>query len=383
RQRQLCNRSPGRAITVPEITAEADNSRVRMRACWLVVLRSPTPHGSRGEALVHLESQRLAADCCHPERGAELSGGARPGHAWLSEAPLHVPLCPPRNGSMGSGSWSSACPLVHAAARSSHSSGSPSSMSDLEFGQMSVKVAEKEDSSGPPQPHWYELYLQPCLAELVGSAFFIFIGCASVIENVDGTGRLQPALAHGLALGLTIAVLGSLSGGHYNPAVTLGVWLVGGLNMMMVIPYWIAQLCGGLIGAGLAKAMTPGDRYSNASGAAFTGITSDKQVAGAVVGEVVMSMSRIMVVIMGAVNERTKKNRPPFSRGSRGGPPRGGGGAVSGACMNPARAFGPALVAGYWDYHWVYWVGPIVAGLLVAALVRVLIGDKRTRLLLK
>lgn len=43
------------------------------------------------------------------------------------------------------------------------------------------------------------------------------------------------------------------SGGHYNPAVTLGVWLVGGLNMMMVIPYWVAQLCGGLIGAGLAK----------------------------------------------------------------------------------------------------------------------------------
>ncbi|NXV78250.1 AQP8 protein, partial [Atlantisia rogersi] len=60
------------------------------------------------------------------------------------------------------------------------------------------------------QPHWYELYVQPCVAELLGSALFIFIGCLSVVENVEGTGRLQPALAHGLALGLAIAILGDI-----------------------------------------------------------------------------------------------------------------------------------------------------------------------------
>ncbi|KFV72498.1 Aquaporin-8, partial [Struthio camelus australis] len=62
----------------------------------------------------------------------------------------------------------------------------------------------------PPKPHWYERYVQPCVAELLGSTLFIFICCSSVIENVEGTGRLQPALAHGLALGLNIAILGNI-----------------------------------------------------------------------------------------------------------------------------------------------------------------------------
>ncbi|XP_053131678.1 aquaporin-8 [Hemicordylus capensis] len=256
-------------------------------------------------------------------------------------------------------------------------------MSDIGLGQRSAKESELEVKCSPPQPHWFEQYIQPCLGELVGSAFFIFIGCASVIENVEGTGRLQPALAHGLALGLTIAVLGNISGGHFNPAVTLGAWLVGGLNMAMVLPYWAAQLCGGLVGAGLAKAVSTGDRYSNASGAAFTTITSDDQVAAAVIGEIVMTMFLVMTVCMGAINEKTKSPLAPFCIGFTVTADILAGGAVSGACMNPARAFGPALVANYWDYHWVYWVGPIVAGLLVGALIRFVIGDKRTRLLLK
>ncbi|NXH66433.1 AQP8 protein, partial [Hydrobates tethys] len=60
------------------------------------------------------------------------------------------------------------------------------------------------------RPHWYERYAQPCVAELLGSTLFIFVGCLSVVEDAEGTGRLQPALAHGLALGLTIAILGDI-----------------------------------------------------------------------------------------------------------------------------------------------------------------------------
>ncbi|XP_072838622.2 aquaporin-8 [Pogona vitticeps] len=256
-------------------------------------------------------------------------------------------------------------------------------MSVVDFGKMSVQDLELESKPRPSQPNWYEQYLQPCLGELVGSAFFIFIGCASVIENTEGTGRLQPALAHGLALGLTIAVLGNLSGGHYNPAVTLGAWLVGGLNMMLVIPYWVAQLCGGLIGAGLARVMTVWERYENATGAAFTSIVSDDQLPAAVVGEIVMTMFLVMTVCMGAINEKTKSPLAPFCIGFTVTADILAGGAVSGACMNPARAFGPALVANYWDYQWVYWVGPMAGGLLVGALIRVLMGDRKTRLFFK
>ncbi|XP_044308550.1 aquaporin-8 [Varanus komodoensis] len=256
-------------------------------------------------------------------------------------------------------------------------------MSDVEFGQMSIKEAELDGPCSPRKPHWFEQYLQPCLGELVGSAFFIFIGCTSVIENTEGTGRLQPALAHGLALGLTIAVLGNISGGHYNPAVSLGAWLVGGLNMVLVIPYWISQLCGGLIGAGFAKVVSAQEMYRNTTGAAFTTIKSDDQLLAAVVGEILMTMFLVMAVCMGAINEKTRSPLAPFCIGFTVAADILAGGAISGACMNPARAFGPAVVADYWDYHWVYWVGPICGGLLVSALIRFLIGDKKTRIFLK
>ncbi|NXW07613.1 AQP8 protein, partial [Fregetta grallaria] len=71
-------------------------------------------------------------------------------------------------------------------------------------------MVDIDSRSKSSQPHWYERHVQPCVAELLGSALFIFIGCLSVVEDAEGTGRLQPALAHGLALGLAIAVLGDI-----------------------------------------------------------------------------------------------------------------------------------------------------------------------------
>ncbi|KAM4892217.1 aquaporin-8 [Sylvia borin] len=245
------------------------------------------------------------------------------------------------------------------------------------------EVMDMEVKPQPSQPHWYELHVQPCLAELLGTALFIFIGCLAVLEDSGDTGRLQPALAHGLALGVTVTVLGDISGGHFNPAVSLGVWLVGGLHMTMLIPYWLSQLCGGMIGAGLAKAVTPSERFANASGGAFGGIAADEHVPAVLVAEMVLSSFLLLVVCMGAVNGRTRTPLAPLCIGLTVTAGILAGGGVSGACMNPARAFGPALVANYWDYHWVYWVGPMAAALLVGALVRLLLGDRATRLLLK
>uniref|UniRef100_A0A8C0Q9D9 Aquaporin 8 n=1 Tax=Canis lupus familiaris TaxID=9615 RepID=A0A8C0Q9D9_CANLF len=151
------------------------------------------------------------------------------------------------------------------------------SVCDPEFGSGKVK---EPSMGGRSRGSWYERFLQPCLVELLGSALFIFIGCLSVIENGTDTGRLQPALAHGLALGLIIATLGNISGGHFNPAVSLAATLIGGLNLVMLLPYWIAQLCGGLIGAALAKAVSPEERFWNASGAAFVTVQEPGQVVG-------------------------------------------------------------------------------------------------------
>ncbi|XP_062444623.1 aquaporin-8 [Rhea pennata] len=257
-------------------------------------------------------------------------------------------------------------------------------MATEEHGPAAAKEARVDGvpKRQPPKPHWYERYVQPCVAELLGSALFIFIGCASVIENAEGTGRLQPALAHGLALGLNIAVLGNISGGHFNPAVSLGAWLIGGLSITMLLPYWVSQLCGGVVGAALAKAATAGERYANASGGAFGSIAADAQVPAALAAEIFLTALLVLTVCMGALNEKTSTPLAPFCIGFAVTAGVLAGGAMSGACMNPARAFGPALIADYWDYHWVYWVGPVIGGVLAGALVRLLIGDRKTRLLL-
>ncbi|XP_032930231.1 aquaporin-8 [Catharus ustulatus] len=234
-----------------------------------------------------------------------------------------------------------------------------------------------------PRPHWYERHAQPCLAELLGTALFIFTGCLAVLEDSGGTGRLQPALAHGLALGVTVAVLGDISGGHFNPAVSLAVCLLRGLHITMLVPYWLSQLCGGVIGAGLAKAVAPSEHFRNASGGAFGAIRAEEQVPAVLVAELVLSSFLLLVVCMGTVNGRTCTPLAPLCIGLTVTADILAGGGVSGACMNPARAFGPALVANHWDHHWVYWAGPMGAALLVGALVRLLLGDQATRLLLK
>ncbi|XP_044533818.1 aquaporin-8 [Gracilinanus agilis] len=248
---------------------------------------------------------------------------------------------------------------------------------------MSESKSESMEMKKQNLPCRYEQYLQPCIVELLGSALFIFIGCLSVIENVEGVGRLQPALAHGLALGLTISILGNISGGHFNPAVSLAVVLIGGLNYMMLIPYCLSQLCGGIIGAALAKAVSPEERFLNASGAAFTTITGDEQVGAAMVAEFIMTLFLILAVCMGAINEKTKSPLAPFCIGFTVTVDILAGGAISGACMNPARAFGPAVISNYWQYQWVYWLGPLAASLTAGTLIRILIGDQKIRLFLK
>ncbi|XP_052359714.1 aquaporin-8-like [Oncorhynchus keta] len=238
------------------------------------------------------------------------------------------------------------------------------------------------NSSTEPFRDAFQRYIQPCLAELLGSSLFIFVGCLSVIENTEGTGRLQPALAHGLALGIVIAVLGEISGGHFNPAVSVSVFLIGGLNIILLVPYILAQMCGGMIGAGLAKVISPSMNYAKVSGAAFDTVQTDTQIVPATVAEVIMTLFLTMVVCMGAVNGRTRSLLAPLCIGLTVTADILAGGAVSGACMNPARAFVPAVVADYWSYHWIYWVGPMSGALLTASFIRLLLGDEKTRVLL-
>ncbi|XP_051523614.1 aquaporin-8-like isoform X1 [Myxocyprinus asiaticus] len=222
----------------------------------------------------------------------------------------------------------------------------------------------------PKRVSFFEHYIQPCLAEILGSTLFMFVGCVSVMGNVGISGSIQPALAHGLALAIAIAIFGEISGGHFNPAVSVCVYLIGGMELIFLVPYVLSQMLGGLIAAGLAKAVTTSIAYENASGAAFNAVQATDGIGSATVAEMIMTLFLTMVVSMGAINGRTRSQLAPFCIGLTVTANILAGGGISGACMNPARAFGPAVVSGYWTHHWIYWVGPLTGALVTVSFVR-------------
>lgn len=253
----------------------------------------------------------------------------------------------------------------------------------MEMAEVGTSLMSSEPKPPPPRPpNKFERVFQPCLAELVGTMFFVFIGCVSVIEDVGSTGRLQPALVHGLAVAALVACMAEISGSHFNPAFTLAIYLCGEMEIKMVAPYVASQLLGGVLGAAMAKGMTSRENFLKAHGAAFAVLQPDAQIAGPFFGEVAMTCMITMVLLLGAFNTKTRNPMAPFMVGGTVILTILAGGDVSGTCMNPARAFGPAVVSNYWTYHWLYWVGPAVGGIIAAILIRLLLGDRKMRIVL-
>ncbi|ROL51713.1 Aquaporin-8 [Anabarilius grahami] len=184
----------------------------------------------------------------------------------------------------------------------------------LELKELDKTLLKKNESS-PKSLSKYERIIQPCVAELVGTTFFVFIGCVSVIENVEAAGRLQPALVHGLAVAVLVACMAEISGSHFNPPFTIAIWLCGGMQLTMVVPYLISQLIGGVLGAAMSKVMTSHENYMNATGAAFAILTSDEQLGKVVFAEMAMTCLVTMVVLLGAVNGKSKSPLVPFMVG--------------------------------------------------------------------
>lgn len=243
----------------------------------------------------------------------------------------------------------------------------------------------------------FESTVQPCIAELLGVAFFVFIGTASI-----ATGNLlAEAVAHGLALALVIGSLGIISGGHLNPAVTVGIAISGAIGPVLALFYIISQLLGAIIGAALTRGVL--DYTSdvmvghNGTQTVYEMINGGAHSKGdhvrngtAVLAEIVATMLLVLVVLMTAVRNRDKSEKvvaPVFI-----------GlvvlvdiltiGPITGGSMNPARSFGPAIVfddisTSVWHYHWIYWVGPLVGGVIAAYIYRLFLAEPEKRMLFK
>lgn len=202
------------------------------------------------------------------------------------------------------------------------------------------------------------------VAEFVGTFALIFAGVGA-IALTGGGDLVAIALAHGLAIALMVSALGHISGGHFNPAVTIGFWVTRRIGSAQAVTYIAAQLLGAIAGALVLLAYPVGLRDNVGMG--VPGLGAETSFAQGVLIEAVMTFFLVTVIWGTAVAKL--------------GPRIGGlaigltitmdifaGGRLTGAAMNPARALGPALVQGQWTDQAVYWVGPIVGSVLAALL---------------
>jgi aquaporin TIP len=216
------------------------------------------------------------------------------------------------------------------------------------------------------------------IAELVGTFMFFFVGIGAV-ATVDRFGTLGAsvgavpdqaasliviALAHGIVLAVLVSALGAVSGAHFNPAVTFGVWLAGQIPGRRAIAYVLAQLIGGLAAAwSLRLAFSAATSPSLGTPALGSGV--DPLVGAGL--EAVLTLILLVAVFGTAIDPRAPKVGG-LAIGFAVGADILMGGPLTGAAMNPARWFGPAAVTGLWDNWWVWIVGPLV-GAAIAALI--------------
>ncbi|WP_300478061.1 aquaporin Z [Shewanella sp.] len=221
---------------------------------------------------------------------------------------------------------------------------------------------------------------QKMAAEFLGTLWLVLGGCGSAVIAAAfpevGIGLLGVALAFGLTV-LTMAfAIGHISGCHLNPAVSFGLWAGGRFPAAELLPYIIAQVAGGIAGAGILYLIASGQEgFSLVGGFASNGFGEHSpggySMLSVMICEVVMTLF-FLIIILGATDERAPKGFAPIAIGL---------GLtlihlisipVSNTSVNPARSTGPALFVGDWAVSqlWLFWVAPIVGAILAGFIYR-------------
>jgi MIP family channel proteins len=218
------------------------------------------------------------------------------------------------------------------------------------------------------------------LAEALGTFALVFIGAGSAMSKFfpgADFGLLGIAIAHGLVLSVLVTATMGISGGHLNPAVTLGLLAVRRVTPIVAVAHIVAQLLGAVIAAAALKGFYPG-AVQRASGLGVPHLANSISLGQGILIELILTFLLVSAVFGTCVNSGAHRI--------------GGfgigltvlfgilvGGPLTGAALNPARAFGPALVSGQWVAHVVYWIGPIVGGVLAALLWEYVLIDEADR----
>jgi aquaporin TIP len=206
------------------------------------------------------------------------------------------------------------------------------------------------------------------VAEFIGTFTLIFIGggagIAVGIYSPTGGNLVAVALANGLAIGIMVSNLGHISGGHFNPAITLGFLTTRRITASLAGVYWASQLLGAVAAAFILRSLT--SRHAVRKGAIPIPHTTDGK---AFVFELILTFFLVWAVWATAVDARGAfKAIAGLAIGLTITIDVLMGGRFTGAAMNPARAFGPELAGKLWTGWWVYWIGPIVGAILASGL---------------
>jgi MIP family channel proteins len=180
-------------------------------------------------------------------------------------------------------------------------------------------------------------------------------------------GLVGVALAHGLALAVMISAFGATSGGHFNPAVTLGFWVTGRQSFPSTARYWMAQLLGAVVASAMVRWIFPGEVWK-AVALGAPALHPGLSVGMGLAVEFTLTFILVTVVWGTAVDSRGPGLIAGFAIGLTVAMDILMGGPLTGAAMNPARAFGAAVLSGTFAHHWIYWAGPLLGGAAAALL---------------
>jgi MIP family channel proteins len=218
-------------------------------------------------------------------------------------------------------------------------------------------------------------------AEFVGTFTLVFAGAGAVMtttklfaaafaqgagDTASGLGLVAVALAHGLAIAVMVSAVGHISGAHFNPAVTLGFLITRRLAPSLALVYWLAQFTAAAAAALLLRWLFPSP-IRNLSHLGVPGLGGGVTQWQGLVIEIVLTFFLVWVIFATAADPGgTFKSIAGLAIGLTITLDIFMGGPLTGAAMNPARAFGPELVQRDWTKAWIWYAGPMIGGVLAA-----------------
>jgi len=209
-------------------------------------------------------------------------------------------------------------------------------------------------------------------AESIATFGLVFFGPLSVTlaavafgTGLSIEGIIMISLGHGAAIGLMIYTFGHVSGAHINPAVTIPMIITKRIGIKDGIGYIAFQLIGAIAAAVAHKTILPelGAKVNFGTQGGPSALLNNDAISGLGV-EMILTFFLVTVIFMAAVHKKAAAGFAGFAIGGMIFLLHLVGVPLTGASMNPARTFGPALISGFWEFHWIYWVGPIIGGII-------------------